>query len=56
MASSADTDDQPVDESAVVGDIVGKIKQAIDDEVAWRRRQRLPITVDRGAGVEVLSD
>lgn len=56
MPSDADTDDRPVDESAVLGDIVGKIKQAIHDEVAWRRRQRLPITVDRGAGVEVLAD
>ena len=36
------------------GDIGAKVLQAIDEEVADRRRRGLPIVVDRGNGVETL--
>jgi hypothetical protein len=54
MAGADAEETAVVDDSRVFGDIVGKIKQAIREEVAERRRLGLPITVDRGNGVEVL--
>jgi hypothetical protein len=54
MAGADAEETTVVDESRVFGDIVGKIRQAVREEVAERRRPGLPIVVDRGSGVEVL--
>ena len=48
--------DAPVLTTAVFGDVGAKIRQAVRDEVAERRRRHLPIVVDRGNGVEDLGD
>ncbi|HXR21960.1 MAG TPA: hypothetical protein VN786_05350 [Acidimicrobiales bacterium] len=39
----------------VFGDLEAKTVEAIADAVDYRRRHGLPIAIDRGDGVEVLS-
>lgn len=40
------------DEKSIFGDIEAKVRQAVAEAVADRRRRGLPIAVDRGNGVE----
>jgi len=43
-----------IHDGGVFGDVADNIRRAIDEEVARRRREGLPVVVDRGAGIEVL--